>query len=439
MKTDELTVFRNISRFRLLCDLAKRIRQGAAKDALTEDAPADIGGCVHELIEFASVHGFSGNLFCLYLTERLVNDENAFSLACESLRGAQEGESLPAGSLQEAALSDMRQIASWYAFDWKGFAARCENGTLQLICDYRSPADHSYVYSHSIRNEIASLNRQLMESSADPARMLSLLGAFYARCGAGALGLHKGFRVEAKKDRALIMPIRNIRHVRFSDLVGYEDAKRALAENTEAFLEGRGGNNCLLYGDAGTGKSTSIKAIANEYFPRGLRVIELFKHQAQLLSPVIDQIKNRHYKFIIYMDDLSFEEFETDYKYLKAVIEGGLEKRPDNVLIYATSNRRHLIRESFRDKPDILDDDIHRFDTVQEKLSLAYRFGLTVYFGAPSRAAYEEIVLELAHRAGIQMDDEALLQEAARFEMSHGGKSGRTATQLVDLLKGRQR
>ena len=152
-------------------------------------------------------------------------------------------------------------------------------------------------------------------------------------------------------------------------------AKKKLLANTEAFVNGRQANNCLLFGDAGTGKSTSIKAIANQYYAKGLRMIELYKHQFEDLHAVISQIKNRNYKFIIYMDDLSFEDFEVEYKYLKAVIEGGLEKKPENVLIYATSNRRHLIREKFSDKAQ-LDDDLHNNDTVQEKLSLAARFGV---------------------------------------------------------------
>lgn len=139
-----------------------------------------------------------------------------------------------------------------------------------------------------------------------------------------------------------MFPLQRIAHVRLDDLVGYEIAKKKLIDNTEAFVKGRKANNCLLFGDAGTGKSTSIKAILNQYYDQGLRMIEVYKHQFQDLNDVIAQVKNRNYKFIIYMDDLSFEEFEIEYKYLKAVIEGGLERKPDNVLIYATSNRRHL-------------------------------------------------------------------------------------------------
>ncbi|MDE6943585.1 MAG: ATP-binding protein, partial [Lachnospiraceae bacterium] len=232
-----------------------------------------------------------------------------------------------------------------------------------------------------------------------------------------------------------IVPIRNISHVQLDDLIGYEIPKKKLLENTEAFVSGRKANNCLLFGDAGTGKSTSIKAIANEYYDKGLRIIEIYKHQFHDLNDVVAQVKNRNYKFIIYMDDLSFEEFETEYKYLKAVIEGGLEKKPDNVLIYATSNRRHLIRENFSDKEGRRDQ-LHSSDTVQEKLSLVYRFGVTIFFCGPDKKQFQEIVKGLAARYGIAMDEETLLAEAGKWELAHGGLSGRTAQQFIDHLRG---
>lgn len=170
---------------------------------------------------------------------------------------------------------------------------------------------------------------------------------------------------------------------------------------------------------------------------RGLRMIEVYKHQFRDLSSIISQIKSRNYKFIIYMDDLSFEEFEVEYKYLKAIIEGGLEVRPSNILIYATSNRRHLIRENFSDKEEVRED-MHRSDTVQEKLSLASRFGVTIYYGRPEPAQFKEIVVTLAKRAGITMPEEELLLAANKWELSHGGISGRTAVQFITWLKGTQ-
>ena len=166
-------------------------------------------------------------------------------------------------------------------------------------------------------------------------------------------------------------------------------------------------------------------------------MIEIYKHQFKHLSNVIAQIKNRNYKFIIYMDDLSFEEFEIEYKFLKAVIEGGVETRPDNILIYATSNRRHLIRETWNDRNDMEhSEDMHRSDTIEEKLSLANRFGVTINYSKPSQKEYFHIVEELAKKSGLDIPTEELKAEANKWELSHGGISGRTAQQFINYLIG---
>jgi predicted AAA+ superfamily ATPase len=235
------------------------------------------------------------------------------------------------------------------------------------------------------------------------------------------------------------LPISNIDAVMLDDLLGYEAQKKELRYNTEAFLDGKPANNVLLYGDAGTGKSTSVKALINEYYDRGLRMIEIYKHQFGDLSAVLSQIKNRNYRFIIFIDDLSFEENEVEYKFLKAVIEGGVETRPDNVLIYATSNRRHLIRETWNDRQDMEHHgDIHRSDTMEEKLSLASRFGVSINYNAPTPKEYQAIVRTLAQRQGIDMDEKELLALANTWEVRHGGFSGRAAQQFVHYLQGMQ-
>ena len=166
-------------------------------------------------------------------------------------------------------------------------------------------------------------------------------------------------------------------------------------------------------------------------------MIEIYKHQFKHLSTIIAEIKNRNYRFIIYMDDLSFEEHEIEYKFLKAVIEGGVETRPDNILIYATSNRRHLIKESWNDRNDQDNtNDKHHSDTIEEKLSLVNRFGVTISYSKPTQKEYFAIVTNLAHRAGITMSDEELSAGANRWELSHGGISGRTAQQYINYLLG---
>ncbi len=259
---------------------------------------------------------------------------------------------------------------------------------------------------------------------------------FYKANGVGKFGLHKAFRVmKQESERPQIVPITSVEHIYLNDLVGYELQKKKLTDNTEAFVEGRKANNVLLFGDSGTGKSSSIKAILNEYYDKGLRMIEVYKHQFDCLSEIIETIKDRNYKFIIYMDDLSFEDFEIEYKYLKAIIEGGLGKKPDNVLIYATSNRRHLVREKFSDKEDRAED-LHTSDTVQEKLSLVARFGVSIYYIAPNKKEFQNIVRTLAERYHIQMPEEELFLEANKWELSHGGLSGRTAQQFINYLLG---
>ena len=273
--------------------------------------------------------------------------------------------------------------------------------------------------------------------AADESALYDIITGFYQKYGVGKFGLNKAFRITEDEEYGILSPITTTGDMTLDDLVGYEEQKKKLMENTEAFVAGRKANNVLLFGDAGTGKSTSIKAILNQYYSRGLRMIEVYKHQFKDLSKVISEIKNRNYRFIIYMDDLSFEEFEIEYKYLKAVIEGGLETKPDNVLIYATSNRRHLIRETWSDRSDMSQDELHRSDTMQEKLSLVARFGVSIGYYKPSQKEYFNIVTTLAKKyPEITLTDEELRAEANKWELSHGGISGRTAQQFINHLAG---
>lgn len=386
--------------------------------------------CLNKLAEMADAYGFSGNLWHNYLTYLLVNHENAFSTACE-IRGAVEG------SINLLAEHDFQIFKELYAFDLSVFDQVFQVQLSHVFCDYQNADGSGKMFNKRIRDRISTMSRTLAEAKSVSEFQEDMV-QFYKDFGVGKLGLHKAFRITHDKEgQVVIEPITRIAHVRLEDLVGYEIPKKQLIENTEAFVRGRKANNCLLFGDAGTGKSSSIKGILNRYYEEGLRVIEVYKHQFQDLNEVIAQIKNRNYKFIIYMDDLSFEEFEIEYKYLKAVIEGGLEKKPDNILIYATSNRRHLVRERASDKLELMDqDDLHSSDTVQEKLSLVYRFGVRIYFGAPGKKEFQNIVQVLAERHGIQMPREELLLEANKWELSHGGLTGRTAQQFIDHLLG---
>ena len=379
-----------------------------------DDAARDVavmGECNRKLIRSVYDAGLKGNVWRLAITLMLVNSENPYSLSCE--KGGNAG-----SELTELALHDVAIIRQLFAM---------END----ISIDRDKDDKGH-YSKTIRGEIEKLSEDLFNAKRDK-EFLEHLSGFYREYGVGDLGLHKAFRLG---DNGRIDPISSIAEVTFDTLIGSEEQKAALRENTEAFLNGKPANNVLLYGEAGTGKSTSIKALTNLYYHKGLRVIEIYKHQFPFLNSIISQIKNREYRFILYMDDLSFEDFETEYKYLKAVIEGGLEERPENILIYATSNRRHLIRETFRDNREF-NDDLHSNETKQEKLSLYNRFGITIYFGSPDKREFEDIVLALRDRYGIIRSDEDILAEAHAWEISHGGRSGRTARQFIDYLRGK--
>lgn len=394
-----------------------------------EDVQALYYECIHGLVDLAGTYGFEGNLWHTYLTYLLVNNENVFSTACE-IKGAVKG------SINGLALHDFEVFKELYDFNFAPLEEKLGASCFSLISDYQNINDSSKMFNKRIRDRICTLSKKLGESGS-AGEFMEHCVHFYKDFGVGKLGLHKAFRVAHDEDGVHIVPVTNIAHVHLDDLVGYEAAKQKLIENTEAFVEGRRANNCLLYGDAGTGKSSSIKGILNQYYDRGLRIIEIYKHQFQDLNDVIAQIKNRNYRFIIYMDDLSFEEFEIEYKYLKAVIEGGLEKKPDNILIYATSNRRHLVREDFADKEGRRDD-LHSSDTVQEKLSLVYRFGVRIFFCGPDKKEFQNIVEVLAEKNHIGMPKEKLLLEANKWELEHGGYSGRTAQQFIDYLLGRR-
>lgn len=420
MKTNELILYRDF-RYQKLFE--------SMESLLTERGPEDLRfSCVHQLIELAVTYGFSGNLYHCFLAFCLANHENAYSTSCEILGPA-------GGSLDELARNDFAIFKELFDYDIRVLDREAESGLWHLIANYQAARENSRVFNKRIRDRIVELAVSL-EHAADVREFQRDVTQFYREFGVGKFGLNKAFRILEKDEQAYIDPITSIEHIYLKDLVGYELQKKKLVENTEAFIEGREANNVLLYGDAGTGKSSSIKAILNQYYDRGLRIIEVYKHQFRALSDVLEQVKDRNYKFIIYMDDLSFEESELEYKYLKAIIEGGLGKKPKNVLIYATSNRRHLIRESFRDKRQLSDDEIHANDTVQEKLSLVARFGVTIYYGAPEPKEFKEIVRVLARRSHLSIPEDELLQKANQWELNHGGLSGRTAAQFITYLLG---
>ena len=230
------------------------------------------------------------------------------------------------------------------------------------------------------------------------------------------------------------IPITNPDLVRIDSLKGYEEIRKPVVDNTVAFIDGLPANNCLLFGDRGTGKSSTVKALLNEYCDRGLRLIELPKQYLNEFPDIVQEIAGLPLKFIIFIDDLSFQSGDPNYTALKSILEGGISSRPDNALIYATSNRRHILTETFSAREG---DDLHRSDTIQESLSLSDRFGVQVCFLAPGRTIYYNIIHSLATERGIDIDSKELEMAAERWATKKGGRSPRTAVQFIDYAEAR--
>lgn len=423
-----LMLYKNFKHQKLFDDFVWLINQADNDYYNNEDKVTLLYDCVNELLELADAYGFEGDLFHCFLGFLLANNENAFSTSCEIVGPGD-------GTMNQIAIHDLKIFQELFEYDMGKVDRELQTDAFSLLRNYKNGGRTSKVFNKRVRDRINELTVSL-EQSGDATEYYRHVSRFYKENGVGKFGLHKAFRVvKQESGRPQIVPITSVEHIYLNDLVGYELQKKKLTDNTEAFVEGRKANNVLLFGDSGTGKSSSIKAILNEYYDKGLRMIEVYKHQFDCLSEIIETVKDRNYKFIIYMDDLSFEDFEIEYKYLKAIIEGGLGKKPDNVLIYATSNRRHLVRETFSDKEDRAED-LHTSDTVQEKLSLVARFGVSIYYIAPNKKEFQNIVRTLAERYHIHMPEEKLFLEANKWELSHGGLSGRTAQQFINYLLG---
>lgn len=427
----KLVIYRNIEKDSILFELADILEQWEKQKADKEETISRIYHQINRLLDVSTKYGFDGNLWQNYLAYLIAMTETPFGLVCEK-RGAAEG------SVNTFAKADFEIFRRLFHYDFSAVEQELEIDCFSVITEYHSIAKAEKYYNKSVSDKVKELSKTIA-AAADKEEIFAVVTAFYRDYGVGLFGLNKAFRLQEIDGRQELVPITNTEEVRLDDLIGYEDQKAKLIENTRAFVDGKKANNVLLYGDAGTGKSTSIKAILNEYYNDGLRMIEIYKHQFSELAGLISRIKNRNYKFIIYMDDLSFEEFEIEYKYLKAVIEGGLEIKPDNVLIYATSNRRHLIRETWSDRSDMSKDELHRSDTMQEKLSLVARFGISICFMSPNQKEFFGIVKGLAEKyPEITLTEEELLLKANAWEIAHGGKSGRTAQQFITYLLGKQ-
>ena len=350
--------------------------------------------------------GTSGLLGCL--AQEALYDENSFSLT------SAQGASVPR-TVREAAARD-----------------------LEVIFHAGTVTPEQLLTGCSFMDDMMALNLPRWETGNLPAPLqgeeplADLASRFYRENGCGVYARCRAFIWRGGDLRPVLYPD----PTSLSELTGYDLQRRAVTGNTLAFLQGLPANNCLLYGDRGTGKSSTVKAILNEYYHRGLRMIEMPKESLGDFPVLADRIAGLPMKFIIFIDDLSFSRQDETYASLKAVLEGGLAARPENTLIYATSNRRHLLRETFSDREG---DEIHRGDTIQESLSLADRFGLSIRFSLPAKDEYLEIVRRLAEHRGLEDHMRELEEGAERWAIGRGGRSPRCAKQYIRAAEARIR
>ena len=427
----KLLIYGDMPKDSILMELSSIIREFKGENYKKDEIITRIYHQVKRILEVSTDYCFDRNLWHNYLTYLLITNENPFSLTCEKV-GANDG------SVNYFAKNDFKQFMKLFDYDFKPMEEELGIDCFEKLQNYKAIGKTELMYNKNVSEKVQSLSLKL-ENAKDENEFFDYVTEFYKQYGVGMFGLNKAFRIKDGDGPLEFHAINNMDKVVLDDLVGYEIQKKKLVDNTEAFVQGRKANNCLLFGDSGTGKSTSIKAIVNEYYEQGLRMIEIYKHQFKDLSNVIAAIKNRNYKFIIYMDDLSFEDFEIEYKFLKAVIEGGVETKPENILIYATSNRRHLIKETWNDRSDVqVENGMHKSDTMEEKLSLVHRFGVTINYSKPTQKEYFEIAVELCRRLGVKLSDDEIKAEANKWELSHGGISGRTAQQFANYLAGQQ-
>lgn len=400
----QLLIYRNL----LQDELVKKLIASAQEESFAKKFEI-----AAELISKAEEIGFGGNLRTNYIIYLIALGQNVFSSTAEKT-GGKIGD-----SLLKAVIHDVSILKILL------------NGGLS--CEATDSVIGNYVPTHTHPNaNFAALEDYFLDitNTYSPEQVSLLLCQHYARYGYGMMASCTAFKWDWNKG---LVGIQHSDQVRLDDIVGYECQKQVLVANTAAFIAGRPANNVLLVGARGTGKSTSVKALANHYYDTGLRLVEVSKKDLECLPSIMNALRQWGKKFILFLDDLSFEDFELGYKNLKSVMDGGVEVKPDNVLIYATSNRRHLVRESWNDRTG---DEVHHQDTINEKISLSDRFGITLTYASPNQNEYLNIVDNIAQKSNISLAPSELRAQALRWEMAHSGRSGRLARQFIANLAG---
>jgi predicted AAA+ superfamily ATPase len=404
-ESEKLIFYKNIREDSLILNLKKYFSE--KNNYLT-----NLSDLIYQLIELSIQEKLPGDLWHNYLKLKLITAENIFTLRAEkNLIDCKN-------SLYQIALNDIEIIKNLFSFSFQDIIEQFGQKSFENLSNFKVKDSKIHTFNLSEFKKLFEYNQNT--------KNLDQLIEFYQNYGTGILNQSRAFYWQQNN----LKLVKNPDSITFAQLISYQKEKKKLIENTESFLKGYQAHNVLLYGDSGTGKSSSVKALLNKYYSQGLRLIEINSSQIKELPAILEYLNQRGLYFIIFMDDLSFEEFETDYKYLKAVMEGGIESKPENVLFYATSNRRHLVREKWQDR----ESEVHENDILNEKLSLSERFGLTLMYNNPSQAEYLTIVKELASQAGLQITKESLKRKALQWSKWNNGRSGRSAKQFIDQL-----
>lgn len=392
------------------CDLHAGCSREAAEDMYYE--------LQRRLLEAVSVGDTEGTYWENYIYRLVAESENTFSLKAE--RG--ELDDITA-ELVEADLADIKEMLN---ADWN-MAAEYFGDDRKCICTL-SP----HIKEDGRAASVKAVFDMIDGSTDSLSAAVKELSGYYRRNFCGILGKYKAFVWDGR-----LSGVRNQDPITFDDLIGYDYQQQQLIRNTEVFVHGRRSNNVLLYGDKGTGKSSSVKALLNKFGGEGLRMINVPKSRIFDISEIMELVSGRGCRFIIFIDDLSFEDTEIEYKHFKSVLDGGVEVQPENVLLYVTTNRRNLVKETWKDRNDT-DGEVHISDGIHERQSLADRFGLKITFTSPDKELYTEIVRSIAKKQGLDIDDELLMSEANKWDMRQTSRSGRSAKQFITHISSMQ-
>jgi hypothetical protein len=413
MNLQQLVIYRNILENNGIKAINKLLKKMKTSNADKNELQNDYNTLQNFMLNQLNNSMASEYVWKDYVINLLLKDVNPFTLMCENQA---VNDDFP---LYEIALGDLQIIKDLFHIKWKKIGK-------ELDLDIKSVMTTKFKKRKSTNLKTDLINLLDNGSIDDFAQRLC---QHYYTTGCGKLGAYIAFKW---KDHKLV-GVDNVDPIQLNDLVGYTDQKEILVNNTEAFIAGKKANNVLLYGDKGTGKSSSVKAVLNKYASNKLRMIEITKDQIIEFPAIVNEIRHRNFRFIIFIDDLSFESFETEYKHFKAILEGGLEIKSDNVLIYVTSNRRHLIKENWSDRNE-MDGEVHIADSVQEKLSLVDRFGITINYTSPNKKLFLDIVTKMADDNNLEISKDELIDNALVWEMRYHGRSGRSARQYIDYL-----